>query len=160
MQGLQGAPAAVLHEMDIMIQVRVVEFQSGVFRHVQGYDPAAFIPDVLPPFFIIAIVRAMEVQDVFGDEDEFMDPFGDQTVDHLALQGHDIIFDTVIPFPDHFNDGKRELIIGVKDFDVEIIRSKIIPLWVDEIIIDGIGISKLIILPPIKWGLLILLGCV
>jgi hypothetical protein len=119
--GFLGAPVDVVEgvaEVDEILEAGINELLGHVGEGVDEADPAAFVEGFFLPFFVVAIVGAVEVEDVFADEDKFVDAFRYHVVDDLAFEEHDIVVEAVVPFAEHFHDDEALVVIGVEDFGV------------------------------------------
>ena len=89
----------------------------------------------------------MEIEHIFADQNEFVDALLCQNLQHLALELHDVVIERIVPFPHHFNDGKSFLVVGKQDFDVQGIRPKMVPLWVDIIVVNSFIEIEFVVFP-------------
>jgi len=73
---------------------------------------------------------------------------------------HDIIVQYVIPFAKQFNNTKMPVVINIQDFQVQGIGSELIPLGMDEIIVNGVGEFKFAVFASVERGPLVFGGYV
>src|SRR5258706_11261861 len=76
MFNLQGAP----HVYEL-INSEFSQFLADEFRKVDGCYPTlpvrqAGLSSILKPFFVIRIIGAVEVENIFSDQNEFVNAFG------------------------------------------------------------------------------------
>ena len=53
----------------------------------------------------------MKIHDIFCNENKFVNAFGYHNIYDLPFQGHNIIFNGIIPFSQQFYNGKVKLVI-------------------------------------------------
>ena len=58
----------------------------------------------------------MKIEHIFSNQYKFYDTIGQKYVDHISFQAHNIIFNSVIPFPYQLNDGVFFIIISNQYF--------------------------------------------
>src|SRR5690625_5708671 len=65
---------------------------------VHKQNPAFLIYRILVPFFIVVILPAMKVQNIFTDQQKFTYPFFHHRIQDISFQKHNIVVKTIIPF--------------------------------------------------------------
>ena len=135
------------------MQFVVFHFFVHVLKGVDHHDPAVFVLDVFVPFFVVIVVPTVEIQHVFTNENIAVNAFFDHKIHQIALEKDAVVVQAIVPFANHFDDGVALLVIGKQDFEVQGMRSKKVPLRVDVKIVNLVGVIKLAVLSPIKWGL-------
>lgn len=78
----------------------------------------------------------MEVQYIFADQDEAGDAAIKHDLNEVALERHDIVVETVIPFTNQFDHAEAFLIIAEDHFYKECSRPNVIPLRMNVMVID------------------------
>ena len=131
------SPVGLVQQVHIPVQSGSAEIVLRLFRHINTYHPPLILLNFFVPFFIIIFIATMEVEHVFGDQDKFKDPLEHEPVSHFPFQVHDIVFDGIVPFPDKFYDHIFFFIISQNNLQVQGVRTEIIPLWMDQVIIDA-----------------------
>ena len=102
-------------EVDVRPEPGIAHFLFYVLQGVQKADPAVIFGDILVPFLIVTIVRAVKVQDIFTNEDIFVNARFHHGVDHFPFQEFDVVVQAIVPFSDQFDDGETFVIIREKD---------------------------------------------
>jgi hypothetical protein len=115
---------------------------------VEHDDPS--ILQIIKPLLVIVIIPRMEIEDVLADQNEFRDPIAHQGIGDLAFEIHNVVVEAVVPFTDHLYDAKSQVIIDIQYFDVKGGTPHVVPLGMDDIIVDGMRKLELTVFPAIK----------
>ncbi len=76
-------------------------------------------------------------------------------IDDVSFEMHDVVVKRIIPFPNKFDHHKTSIVIGIKHFDVERFRSHKVPVRIDIVAINGIGIQIEVVAFSIVWRVLV-----
>jgi hypothetical protein len=144
--------------MHVVLQPGIAHFVFDMGKCVEHANPAIFVADIFIPFLIITILTAVKVQHVFPDEDETENALPDHWLDDFSFEVHDIVADTVVPFPNKLNDGKALVVVGKEHFEVKGRGAEIVPLGMDKIVIDFLGEIKFVVRPTVEGRPFILCG--
>ena len=73
---MRGEPSPIYFiemaaKMDVIIEMGILHFILDVLIEVKQTDPATFVFYVVVPFFVIAVVGAVEIKHVIAEEEEF-----------------------------------------------------------------------------------------
>src|ERR1041385_3862379 len=98
----------------------------------------------------------MEVENVFTDENKFIYSMRYHNFGNVALQKHNVVVKTIVPFTDKFHHGKAFFVISKKNFHVERVRTEVVPLRMYIVIVNGIGINNLAVFSLVKRRTLVL----
>src|SRR3546814_20493808 len=91
---LEVAPVQVVYlpaDVDVVVDVLGAEFFDDVFAEIDEGDPSVFY--FLKPFFVVAVIGNVEIQDVFADEDEFVDAVLHDPLNDVEFEEHNVIVD-------------------------------------------------------------------
>src|SRR5690606_15171650 len=99
----------------------------------------------MPLFIIIIVVSRVEVEHIFTDQDKPGNTLLLKQVCDFPPQSHDITVQAVIPLSYQLNNRIAPRIVGVQDFKIQRTTPEEIPLWVDVVIVNGIGEIKFVI---------------
>ncbi len=119
--GFLWAPVDVvvgMAEVDKKLEAGVFHICSHMRQGMDKANPAALLQGFFLPLFVVAIVGAMKIKDVFADEDKFVDAFGHQVVDDIAFEKHDIVVEAVVPLTQHLHNDVALVVIGIEDFGI------------------------------------------
>lgn len=100
----------------------------------------------------------MKIQDVFSDQNEFIDSLCDHFVNDVALQEHDIVVQAIVPLADELNNGKAQFIVGIKLFNEKGFGADRIPLRVDVVAVNLVREIHFRIVMAIKRRSIVLTG--
>jgi hypothetical protein len=83
-----------------------------MFTEVEECNPTVVFYHLIEPFFVVAIVAKVKIQNILSDKDEAVDAFCNEHVNDLPFQLHDIIEEAVVPFSNEFYNGKPFIVIS------------------------------------------------
>lgn len=126
------------------------EIMLALLREINHDNPATILRHIVPPFLVIEVITAVEIEDVFPDQDELANTFPDHGINDFAFEGHDIILDGIVPFPYQFNNGIIQVIIRKQQFHVEGPGAKLIPLWMDVVVVNRLAEFKFTVFPAVE----------
>ena len=161
LRGTKGAPAHFLklaaHD-EVLVQVRTGQLLCDMLPKVEQGNPAIRIGDFIKPLFVVAIVARMKVEHIFANQNEALNALLHQGFDHVALQVHHIVKEGVIPFTNELDDREPFVVIGKQDFRKQCGAADVVPLGMDEVVVDPLCVVGLAVLPVVKRGTLIVTG--
>src|SRR6056297_3220163 len=79
----------------------------------------------------------MKIEHILSNEDKFSNSTFHHYFQYVTLQKHNIVEQAVIPFTKHFNNRKTSVVVGIDDLYKQSFGAKVIPLWVNIMIIYG-----------------------
>ena len=100
----------------------------------------------------------VKIQHVFADEHKFGHPTVAQRVDHFPLQKHDVVEQTVVPFPNEFEHSVALFVIREQHLGVQGLAPKFIPLRVNVVVVHLQVIREFVVHPVVKWAEWIVAG--
>ena len=145
-------------KIDVVVEIALPHFFQNMLAEVDGGNPALL--DLGEPLFIIAIVGAVEIEDVFADEHKLIDAIADEDVDDLGFERHHIVADGVVPFADELEDGAVAVIIDVEQFGEEGVGAKIFPLGMDQVVVDAVFVVELRVFLSVKRRQFVFFGII
>jgi len=145
-------------EIDVIIDAVLSEFLQNMVAEIQHGNPPVLA--FLIPFFVITVITRMEIQYVFADEDEFGNAFLHHQLSHFALEEHDVVVDGIVPFTDHFDDGKTLLVVRKQDFNVQGLRSEAVPLRMNQVVVHFVCEHEFAVFPFVKGTSFVFAGIV
>lgn len=122
-----------------MVEVCSNQLVDHMLAEVEQGNPTIDFRDFVEPFLVVAVVVRMEIQHVLPYEDEPFDALVLEGLNDIALERHHIVEQGVVPFADELEDGKPLLIIRKEDLGKEGGAPDVVPLGVDEVIVDAFG---------------------
>ena len=131
-----------------MINIDSFEFADNMIMKIDHGDPTIF--HFVEPFFVIAIIRIVKIENIFADQNEFVNTFFHHWFDDVPLEDHDIVSDGIIPFSHHFDNSITLFIFCEKDLDKKSGRADRIPLRMNVVIVNRITEFKLTVFAVIE----------
>ena len=114
------------------------------------------IVQLIKPLFVIKVVFTMHIEYVFAYQNEFVDSRIHHGSDDFIFENHNVVVDTIVPLANELDYPKAGFIIGEDNFQVKGLRAEIVPLRMDEIIVDYLAKLELTILSSIERRFFIL----
>lgn len=128
----------------------MLHFCYHMRAEIECHDPAFVFFYFIVPIFVIAFIIAMKDEDVFTDEDEFIDTRLNHWVYEFFTQGTDVVADGIVPFAHHFYDGKALFVVGIKHLAEKRFRVYKIPLMVDDMVVNAVRVVKFAVAAAVK----------
>jgi hypothetical protein len=97
---------------------------------------------------------------MFTYQNKSVDVVGHHLIDDVAFEIHDIIVQSVVPFPDKFQNCKAIPIICIENFKIQGIGTHKIPGRVYIVVVNAFRIHIVVVLLAKKWRKLIFRGIV
>ena len=151
----KGAPSHFLElspQDEIVIDIGLAKLFHHMLSKVQQRNPTVGIGDFVEPLFVVAVIARVEIQYVFANEDEPLDPFRHEGFNDVALEGHDIVEERVVPFSDEFEDGEPFIVVREKDFHKERTAPHVVPLRVNKVVVYPLCVVCFAVDPLVKRG--------
>ena len=137
-------------KVKVILEFVVLHFFINVLKGVDDHNPAVFILDVFVPFFVIVVVATVVVEYVFTDQNVAVNAFFDHVIHQFTFEVDAVVVKAVVPFTDHFDDGVALIVIRVQHFQVQSQGANGVPLRMNEIVVNFIGVIKLAILASVE----------
>jgi hypothetical protein len=115
MTGRQSAPSdftELAAQNEVAVQINAFHVFENMFTEVEECNPTVVFYHLIEPFFVVAIVAKVKIQNILSDKDEAVDAFCNEHVNDLPFQLHDIIEEAVVPFSNEFYNGKPFIVIS------------------------------------------------
>ena len=137
-----GAPFDFVHlptQHEVAINVGLLEVVQHMLAEVQQGNPSIQIIHFFKPLFIVAIVRAVIVEHILTNQNKARYAAIDHFFNHIALEGHDVVVEAIVPFSDELDDTVPFVVVAVKYFNEEGVGADIVPLWMDVMVVNAVS---------------------
>ena len=94
----------------------------------------------------------MKIHDVFTNDHKSIDSAVHQNFKYFSFKSHDVIIKGIVPLSNEFNDTKAFSVIDKENFDVKCVGTEMIPLWMNQMIVNGVLEIKFAVFSPVKGG--------
>src|SRR5690606_11719556 len=120
--------------MYVVIYALRFKLLRDMLSEVKSYDPA--IADIFIPLFIIRVACAVIVEYILSDKQELLNALSNHHVNDFPFEEHDVIINRIIPFADKFDDCEALFVVDIQNLQIEGLRAEIVPLRVEQKVID------------------------